>query len=63
MSKVIAFQEIIAALRLVVSKGIKPPWSKLLCISIGIRHNTLDYSDRFQWDVTSEYGELMYRTP
>lgn len=57
--KVIAFQEIISALRLVVSKGVRPPWGKLMNITIGIRHNTLDYSDKFQWDVLSETGEFI----
>lgn len=57
--QVIAFQEIISALRLVVSKGVRPPWSKLLNITVGIRHNTLDYSDKFQWDVLSESGGLI----
>jgi hypothetical protein len=57
--QVIAFQEIISALRLVVSKGVRPPWSKLLNITVGIRHNTLDYSDKFQWDVLSESGDFI----
>jgi hypothetical protein len=57
--QVIAFQEIISALRLVVSKGVRPPWSKLLNITVGIRHNTLDYSDKFQWDVLSKSGDFI----
>jgi hypothetical protein len=54
--QIVAFQEIITLLRLVLSKGIQPPWSKLLHVTIGIRHNTLDYSDKFQWDIVSQTG-------
>ena len=55
--KVLAFQEIVASLRLVIAKGVTPPWKKLLNINIGIRHNTLDYSDKFQWNVLSDSGK------
>lgn len=51
-----AFQEMLASIRLVCAQGIRPPWKSLMAMNIGIRHCTLDYSDKFQWDVLADTG-------
>ena len=51
-----AFQEMLASIRLLCAQGIRPPWKSLMHMNIGIRHCTLDYSDKFQWDVLADTG-------
>lgn len=59
-----AYREVLAVLKIVCMQGIRPPWKSLFTMTIGIRHLTLDYQDKFQWDVDSTSGvtpEVIYR--
>jgi hypothetical protein len=52
-----AFEEIINCVRLAIARGLPPPWKdNLFKLRLGIRHHTIDYSDKFQWDVVSNSG-------
>jgi SNF5 / SMARCB1 / INI1 len=51
--QVLGFQEMVTALRAALARGHRPPWSRMLAMNVGIRHFTVDYSDKFQWDIFS----------
>ena len=53
--QIAAFREIVDCVKYAIARGTPTPWEhSLVTICINIRHQALEYSDKFQWDISSK---------